>query len=384
MRHPVPFLRTLPGASLALLLLAALWAQPPARVEACSYFPGWADFDGFPQAGAANVPTDVVPIYRNPLEGFPRVGAVTFSLESADGTRVALEARAVESRTLVKWTELRPASALQPNTRYTLRALAVYDQTYATRASTESSLEFTTGSSATSPLSAPGEVQLQHFVFGELLPGNCAAGPSTGTCLNLPKDVLYQVREPPPAAGFGEKLELLRGPSFVEQLGEYGRRLCVELRQRAPNGDFGPLRMLCHDQGPLYLLGRPGDGQSIACTSAGMTLNQAPIADRLSPVPQDQWETIRPKPIGPEAGVGDAGVSDGGSDGGSASHDAEARAANTTTSAEVGSDTDAVGDEEGCRLSRRQPRTVDLTLACWLAAWLLHRRRALVLAARRR
>jgi hypothetical protein len=375
MRQPVPLLQRILTASVSLLALSALWAQQPERVEACSYYPTWSGFDGFPSADAEDVPTDVAPIYRNPLEGLPSYGTVTFSLQSADGTEVALETRAVESRVMVKWTELRPASPLQPNTRYTLRARVAYDPKRFTQSSAEESIAFTTGAGPAAALPALGQVQLQHVVHGALPESStCGASPATSTCLRFPEGVLYQVRQPPVAEGFVETLELVRGPSFVTQLGEHGQRKCVEVSQRAANGSFGPVRSVCHDQGPLYFLDGPGRVAAVVCTTSGITLSGSDIADQLSPVPPDQWDAIRPKRTGPEAGVEDASLSDAGSaqeGDGSAPPSADADDAPSPASS---TDMEPDVEEAACSLSQGRSNTTSLALMCMLAAWLLRRR----------
>jgi hypothetical protein len=374
MRQPVPLLQRILTASISLLALSALWAQQPERVEACSYYPAWSGFDGFPSADEADVPTDVVPIYRNPLEGFPSYGTVTFSLQSADGTVVALETRAVESRTMVKWTELRPISTLQPNTRYTLRARVAYDPKRFTQASAEESLAFSTGAGPTTPLPAPGEVQPQHLVYGASVEGNCAFSAAGSTCLPLAEGVLYQVRQPPIAEGFADTLELVRGPSFVAQLGEHGQRKCVELSQRAANGSFGPVRSVCHDQGPLYLLDEPERVAGVVCTTSGITLAGRNVADQLSPVPPDQWDAVRRKPTGPEAGVEDAGLGDASSEQGGDGSTPPADDVDDAPSAASSMDTEPDVEEAGCSLSQGTPNTTSLALTCMLATWLLRRR----------
>lgn len=372
MRQPVPPPSRLVRASTVLLALSVCWLQHPSRAEACTYFPTWTAFDGFPSADAVGVPTDVSPIFLNPLEGFPAVGSVVFSLEGPDGSAVALETRAVESRQLAKWTELRLGSTLQPNTRYKLRARASYDPARFSVASSESSLEFTTGSGPAGALPAQAEVGLQHLVLGPPPVSACGLPMPTRTCLNLPKDGFFQIREAPPAEGFAETIELVRGPSFVAQLGEFGRRRCVEVSQRAADGSFAPARSVCHDQGPLYAMEWSNPLPSVACTASGITVYDAPISDRLSPVPPERWDSVRPKPIAAEAGVEDAGLHDAGSAIDAATtHDAADDKASEDERPET---EDTTAADAGCSVGRRGAWGLHVALLGLALAWLARRR----------
>lgn len=366
MRHSEPSLRNF--CNLGSVLLVLLAAHRPTRVEACSYFPTWDGFAGYPGAGAENVPIDAVPIYRNPLQDFPAVGSVSFALESDDGASVALQARAVESETQARWTELMPAAPLRPNTRYTLRAHVEYNPDRYTLPASDSSLDFTTGSTSGSATPPEPAIEVQHFL--PVSSDSCSGGVWPSTCLALPDESWYEVD------GLASRM-LVHGPSFVTLLG--GTASCVTLRQRAPNASLGPAHTVCRGEGPLFhKQDFDNRAERVQCSAAGMTLNGAPIGETLSPVPLAQWMDLLRKPGAPEAGVADA--SDAGGDAGSpaGSQDAQGAGSESATSgADLGRDVmqGEEANEAGCSVSSRQPRVADLTLAVLVLASMLRRRR---------
>src|SRR3954469_21690934 len=100
----------------AMMAACSTWARTR-TASACSYAAQPPGFYGFPEDGADNVPTDVVPFY-NQQPGSADLGKTTFSLTAADGSSVAVAFQLADD-----WNfELVPEHVLEPHTEYVLHA----------------------------------------------------------------------------------------------------------------------------------------------------------------------------------------------------------------------------------------------------------------------
>jgi hypothetical protein len=261
--------------------LATVIAIAPGRVEACSrqLVPALV---GSPADGDVGVPTDVVPVYDRTAAGLEGDPTARFELAGDNGEVIALTRRNKH----VWGFELVPASALAPNTRYTLRGS--WQSPFVSTGPVELALSFTTGSGPTVAPPDPPVAAIQHYDFRGLGNSSCDPQP-TGSCLSLPQNTMVQAividdfgqengRFDEATGAYVIDGYLFRG-SFMFNLSglDQGTNfVCVKLQARGANGSLSQPTVVCGGDGPIYRVDTP----NIDCTAQGLTTNGIPVSNR--------------------------------------------------------------------------------------------------------
>lgn len=241
------------------------------EASACTMLQPPLDLVGYPQDGAVDVPTDVVPLYETVtarLEGRQHVGA-HFTLTSEEGELVPL----VRRLSHIWHVELTPERPLAPNTTYELSYRAAEELDRVT---------FTTGDGAFVRALEPPAALLEHYEWLHGTGGSCEPGP-TGTCVVIPA---------------GTPVELSFIDSFGQEQGSYfysaptlislsginqGTNYeCVKLRTRGPNATYSEPVVLC---GADYPVSKLQGGKSVACTPEGLTQDGRLVASTSPSAP---------------------------------------------------------------------------------------------------
>lgn len=247
---------------------------PPAG--ACSLEPLPPALVGYPDEGAIDVPTDVLPIYavglawaglREPFElqsPFPTEGLpASFELVDNAGAITPLFVGGDAG----SFVELVPETELTPMTHYVLRSLA--DRSVGDGLQ----LSFTTGDGPLTTLPAPPVAALQHYSFEADAPTSCSPL-SHGTCIYFsaaaPAGVYIEGRQFQAGTGYATSSPLLSRTPFIVNLSGMNQGThfdCIELRNRAPNGTFSDSITRCRGDGELQDI---RGSEAIACTEFGM------------------------------------------------------------------------------------------------------------------
>jgi hypothetical protein len=255
---------TLSGAA-CMLLATVLDAS---RAEACSYpapEPAWV---GYPEDGATDVPTDVIPFYDVEQTGLyvydasTGYGSLAVELVATSGEIIAL------TSVLPRVGELFPRAELEPRTRYVLRPVGseIGDGSL--------QLSFTTGDGPLMEAPRAPDIGVQHYTLESPAPTSCSPAPY-GTCVFFsPEPAMPGSRvESTPfdsVGGFDSFPYLIERPWFFNLSGiEQGHPFdCIEARTRASNGTYSDVAVVCRDDGPRYDL---YGSEQIGCTAAGLT-----------------------------------------------------------------------------------------------------------------
>jgi hypothetical protein len=269
--------------------LAASFGGAARSARACSQAAPPPALSGYPEDGATNVPTDVVPFYDVNLSGMsdPPSGG-QFVLRSAAGHEIGLSAAKPDA-----WRfQLTPEERLEPNTEYTL--VTVLGNASAGN-STPTTVSFTTGTGVSAPPEPPTGVFLEHYRISAQSFGSCDPYP-VGTCLAIPEGSVV-LATPTWQGRLQEPGYLLREPWFLNLSGiDQGTPYeCLSLQSRAPNGALSAPVSLCGSDAPLREL----TSKDIACTSDGLS-----VRTQSSPVDS-------PDDSGSESGAGES-ASEGG------------------------------------------------------------------------
>jgi hypothetical protein len=238
---------------------------------ACSVALPPPELFGYPENGAADVPTDVLPMYRRSrLEGYR--GEPSFELSSAAGQSVPL----TKSSGGGWYIELRPSQDLDPSTRYVLRASGESDEA-------PLQIEFTTGDGPLSEIPAPPAIGLQHYTLRSFTPTTCSPW-ENGTCVSFPdaSDGVF-VEATHFVSGVDNSddgyLYVSRDPWFINIAGlpDQGTPWdCVRFRNRAANGSLSEPTVRCREDGELVAI---VGSEDIACTSQGITQDGLPLGE---------------------------------------------------------------------------------------------------------
>lgn len=225
----------------------------PGSAQACSIF-GKAILSSLPGHGELDVATDVAPVLR----GYFIPGSIEW--RSADGRSVEFELTTHKAarETQGQVAELTPHEALEPNTRYVIRArmegLAETEQ-----------LEFVTGEKPASsePLATP---DLKPLILTEFLSG-CVGAAAIGCIETGAADTLIEVVD---SSGTVSVRDVVSGDVTVhiprsKLRNDPNNPSCLRAYTRSPSGRLSPAQELCGDalaKRPI----RKGDIDFLTCT----------------------------------------------------------------------------------------------------------------------
>lgn len=252
-----------------LALGVSLCGFLPARARAClTTSPPPSFQEGVPADGATDVPTDVRFYYPIPFAALSAESDEMhvpgmFTLTGADGNAIALSARRVHI-----WNyELVPATALAPNTAYTLRGSWVE---VAAGNTVQDEVRFNTGAGPLAQKPPLPRASMAHFSVASDHTSSCGP-PTSGTCISMSNDDAWleytyvdnfgQLQHPGAARG-----------SFQINLSGVGQGTnfeCILIRTRALNGTTSDPLELCGADVPVQELTGLMGLATVSCTSAG-------------------------------------------------------------------------------------------------------------------
>jgi len=239
--------------------------------EACTTLAPPPALHGYPEDGASEVPTDVVPIYNvyDARIYFDDLGelAGTLSLRTAEGQEVAVTVQPSHNW----WLEISPAAALQPHTRYVLEARPSPNRDEYTSEEGPLSLAFTTGAGPVSELPSAPVARVQEWQFRKDVSLSTCDWYNEGTCIAVPSGQFVEARysnnegfSPSPVHVY-----LYNEASAINFHG--GSRdepfVCVQLRNRALNGQYGEPTTYCDEDAAKFEITHSA---SLGCTAQGL------------------------------------------------------------------------------------------------------------------
>lgn len=246
-----------PCALLALVVGSWMAPEPAA---ACTRAAPSAVLVGQPANGDRQVPTNAVLYYALPPNVADTPG--DYTLRTQDGEPVTLGV----TRTATHYVELKPASALQPNTGYRLDA-----QWHSPSGMvSEAWLTFETGSGPVEQRPEAPRAVLHTYALGRGTGSSC--GPmTTGTCVSIADDASYIEYSLIDALGQAQPPLLARGSFMLLPLSHGGSGAqCVELRVRGADGARSELLRLCGEEQPDADLSMLVSDPQVVCTSKGL------------------------------------------------------------------------------------------------------------------
>lgn len=246
-----------------LMLMAGMLPLRPAK--ACSTALPPASLLGYPEDGAVEVPTDVIPSYDRV---FGRLGSVdpgttSIQLVGDNGDTVAATARF----TYVWNFEIVPERSLTPLTRYTLQGHWIGGPPSPVTP-VDISIAFTTGGGPVSVPPAAPMAQMQHYQIKGVSLTSCDPFPA-GTCVAVPAATAVQATHVDDL-GQEDQYVYLYNQSFMTNLSGIDQGtpfVCVRLRTRAANGSLSEPVELCGKDARSFEV----HTAKVGCSSEGLT-----------------------------------------------------------------------------------------------------------------
>lgn len=267
-RARTPFRRALRMSAVCAALAFGAVCSSVAPAAACTLAAPPPALLGYPGDGDAEVPTDVVPFYRSQYLYPVDLTGATFSLASSTGDMLTVEASIVHS----SMVDLRLEKTLQPNTTYTLTAIAKVPRSSDTDLVDKTlTVTFTTGAGPVAAVPDPPQALLQHYQFAQPPTSSCSPS-QKGTCVAVSTGLPVEVIE---TTADGTESTRLFAPLYIEpRFTELATDSCLELRTRAPNATYSSPLVLCASDAPVFTI---SGSENIACTAQGITQDGAQL-----------------------------------------------------------------------------------------------------------
>jgi hypothetical protein len=252
-----PSCQLVPCALLAVFF--GLWVAPE-QAAACSRDAPPPTLMGQPASGDQQVPTNAVLSYEIPANTADMPGDYVLRTESGEQVALGMSLGATQ------YVELKPASALRPNTGYRLEA----SWRMRNGQVSETWLTFETASGPVEQRPDAPRAVLHTYQLGRTTNSTCAPM-TTATCISVADDDAYLEYSLIDAVGQAQPAKIARGSFMVLPLSARSAGFqCVELRARAADGTRSEPLRLCGEEALAADLSMLVTDPQVACTAKGL------------------------------------------------------------------------------------------------------------------